>query len=177
MCDYKLPRNSGSPKWGHNGYKLICMKHPAKPGSGDNLMFGLISLNLCIATNGLLLITVMLQRRVIIDWIDCHLDWNCNNTLRTNKTRKYIVRHFVQNASHSEWVALKTVFQEGLNHELQAEFADKNETTNLSSLLAMVMNCDNLIHNKPCFQDGSCFHGQCCSLCTAAHRTHADGLC
>lgn len=46
-------------------------------------------------------------------------------------------------------MALKTVFQEGLNHELQAELAYKNETMDLSQFIKMANKLDNLIRNKP----------------------------
>lgn len=46
-------------------------------------------------------------------------------------------------------MAFKTVFREGLNHELQAELACKDETSDLSQYITMAIKLDNLIRNKP----------------------------
>lgn len=53
-------------------------------------------------------------------------------------------------ATHNGWydVALKTVFREGLNHELEAEMACKNETPDLSQFITMAIKLNNLIRNK-----------------------------
>lgn len=63
---------------------------------------------------------------------------------------EYAIR-FRTLAAQSGWnnVALKTVFREGLNHELQVEIACKDETSDLSQYITMAIKLDKLIRNKP----------------------------